>query len=141
MEDLILNLLPGGFRVSFQVGLSCFAMVAWAIWLTKNRMCMSRVFLKNPIDIIIFYSEMTTISGVKVRELMERLLEVGLMKVEFKPSEMKLSYVSSTRLGPESASFKTLDACNVNVKVFLAWVLLSGDAQGVELVLYGKPSQ
>jgi hypothetical protein len=52
MEDLILNLLPGGFRVSFQVGLSCFAMVAWAIWLTKNRMCMSRVFLKNPIDII-----------------------------------------------------------------------------------------
>jgi hypothetical protein len=93
---------------------------------------------------------MTTISGVKVRELMERLLEVGLMKVkEFKPSEIKLSYVSSTRLGPrwqrrkwhESASFKTLDACNVNVKVFLAWVLLSGDAQGVELVLYGKPSQ
>jgi hypothetical protein len=85
---------------------------------------------------------MMTISGVKVRELMERLLEVGLMKVkELKPSEMKLSYVSSTRLGPESASFKTLDACNVNVEVFLAWVLLSGDAQGVELVLYGKPSQ
>jgi hypothetical protein len=29
---------------------------------------------------------MTTISGVKVRELMERLLEVGLMKVkEVKP--------------------------------------------------------
>jgi hypothetical protein len=52
MDDLILNWLPRGFGVGYPVGLGCFARIAWAIWLTRNRMCMSRVFVHNPIDVI-----------------------------------------------------------------------------------------
>jgi hypothetical protein len=52
MEDLVLNWLPGGFKVSYQMMLTCFAGVACVIWLTRNKMCMSRIFLNNPIEII-----------------------------------------------------------------------------------------
>jgi hypothetical protein len=34
MDDLVANWLPGGFNVSYQTGLACFAGIAWVIWLT-----------------------------------------------------------------------------------------------------------
>jgi hypothetical protein len=52
MDDLTANWLTGGFNVSYQMGLACFAEVAWAIWLTRNKMCMSHIFPNNCIDAI-----------------------------------------------------------------------------------------
>jgi hypothetical protein len=39
MEDLLLNWIPRMFGVNFQTGLTCFAALAWAIWTTRNKMC------------------------------------------------------------------------------------------------------
>jgi hypothetical protein len=98
MDDLVLNWLPGGFKVSYQVGLACFAGVAWAIWLTRNKMCMSQIFLDNPIDIIhlclSFIQKWKVLARCSARSLMEGLLEARLRKVkEFKLSGIKLSDV------------------------------------------------
>jgi hypothetical protein len=98
MDDLDLNWLQEGFGVSFQVGLACFTGVAWAIWLTRNRMCMSSSFLNNPLDIIFlclsFVKRWRILAGREAKALMERFLEVRLMKAkEFKPSGVKLSDV------------------------------------------------
>jgi hypothetical protein len=44
--------LKGGFRVSQQLGLTCFAGFAWAMWITRNKMCMQKTFPGKPTDII-----------------------------------------------------------------------------------------
>jgi hypothetical protein len=84
MEDLVLNWLPGGFKVSYQTALTCFAGVAWAIWLTRNKMCMLRVFLNNPIEIIYlclsFVQKWQVLAGRTTRLLLEGFLEVRLKK-------------------------------------------------------------
>jgi hypothetical protein len=61
-------------------------------------MCMSRVFVHDPIDVISlclsFILKWRLLAGKKARELMERLLDVGYLKVkEFKTSKVKLSAV------------------------------------------------
>jgi hypothetical protein len=42
MQELITSWLPRRFRVSFQIGLACFAALAWAIWLARNNMCIRK---------------------------------------------------------------------------------------------------
>jgi hypothetical protein len=51
-KELTSEWLMGMFGVSYQIGLSCFEGLAWAIWKTHNDMCMRKVFLDKPIDII-----------------------------------------------------------------------------------------
>jgi hypothetical protein len=52
MRDLISSWLPRKFVVDFQTALACFAGFAWAIWCTRNRMCMQKKFLGKPIELI-----------------------------------------------------------------------------------------
>jgi hypothetical protein len=40
------------FIVSYQIGLSCFAGLAWAIWITRNRMCLQKKFPEKPTDVV-----------------------------------------------------------------------------------------
>jgi hypothetical protein len=39
LNDLTNNWLKGGFGVGHQLGLACFAGFAWAMWTTRNKMC------------------------------------------------------------------------------------------------------
>jgi hypothetical protein len=97
IDDLVLNWLLGGFKVSYQVGLDmlrggCMGNLA------RNKMCMSQIFLNNPIDIIhlclSFVQKWRVLARSVGRSLMGELLEAGLKKVkEFKPSGIKLSDV------------------------------------------------
>jgi hypothetical protein len=52
MEDLVAIWLPRKLGVNFQMGLSCFAALAWTIWTTRNKMSIQKVFPNKPIDII-----------------------------------------------------------------------------------------
>jgi hypothetical protein len=96
MDDLVLNWFEGGFGVSFQVGLTCLVGVAWAIWLTRNKMCMSRIFPDNPIDVIFlclsFAKKWRILTGREAKALMDWLLDARLLKAkEFRPCGFKLS--------------------------------------------------
>jgi hypothetical protein len=98
MDDLTANWLTGGFNVSYQMGLACFAGVAWAIWLTRNKMCMSHIFPNNCIDAIYtclsFMQKWRILAGESARCKMDGFLEVVLRKVqEFRPSKYMLSDV------------------------------------------------
>jgi hypothetical protein len=71
---------------------------------TRNKMCMSQIFLNNPIDIIhlclSFVQKWKVLARCSARLMMERLLEAGLKKVkEFKSLGIKLSDVEFYRLG------------------------------------------
>jgi hypothetical protein len=50
--ELISDWIPKRLGVSFELGLSCFAGFAWVLWLTRNKMCISKRFPDKPFDII-----------------------------------------------------------------------------------------
>jgi hypothetical protein len=52
MEDLLYEWLPRKFGVSFQVDLFCFAGLAWALWNTRNRICIRKDFPNKLLDIV-----------------------------------------------------------------------------------------
>jgi hypothetical protein len=52
MNQLISSWLPGKFGVSYQIGLSCFAGLAWVIWNTRNKICIKKSFPNKLIDMV-----------------------------------------------------------------------------------------
>jgi hypothetical protein len=52
MNDLITEWVPQGFGASYEISLTCFAGVAWAIWNAKNKMCFNKSFPNKPTDVI-----------------------------------------------------------------------------------------
>jgi hypothetical protein len=52
MKDLLADWLTGKFGVDYQTWLSCFAGVAWAIWTTRNKMCIQKKFPDKPLDTV-----------------------------------------------------------------------------------------
>jgi hypothetical protein len=52
MSELILDWLPRRFGMSFQMGLACFTWLGWAVWLTRNKICMQKTFPAKPIEVI-----------------------------------------------------------------------------------------
>jgi hypothetical protein len=80
-------------------------------------MCMSQIFLNNPIDIIhlclSFVQKWRVLARSVARSLMEELLEAGLKKVkEFKPSGNKFLMLNSFSLGV--LTIKTLSCLGVS---------------------------
>jgi hypothetical protein len=51
-NDPISNWLPDKFQVGYQLGLSCFAGLAWTIWTTRNKICIEKTFPDKPIDMV-----------------------------------------------------------------------------------------
>jgi hypothetical protein len=43
---------PGKFGVDYQMGLTCFAGVAWALWTNRNKMCISNSGPDTPMDVM-----------------------------------------------------------------------------------------
>jgi hypothetical protein len=52
MEELMGEWLPGKFRVDFQLCLTCFAGLAWAMWNNCNKMCINKCFPSAPMNLI-----------------------------------------------------------------------------------------
>jgi hypothetical protein len=52
MNELITEWLPQKFGVNYQIGLSCFAGLAWAMWNTRNKICIKHSIPERPIDTI-----------------------------------------------------------------------------------------
>jgi hypothetical protein len=52
MQELIRAWLLERFGISFQIGLACFATLAWAIWLARNNMCMRKKFPNKPCNVV-----------------------------------------------------------------------------------------
>jgi hypothetical protein len=82
--------LKGGFRVSQQLGLTCFAGFAWAMWITRNKMCMQKTFPAKPTDIIYiglsFIQKWRILAKPVAKSKMEEMMELVLCHVrEFEP--------------------------------------------------------
>jgi hypothetical protein len=75
ITELISVWLPNKFGVSFQTALSCFAGLAWAIWMTRNSMCMRNVFPANPTDVIHLGLSFVQKWKVLMKELQRRKVE------------------------------------------------------------------
>jgi type III secretory pathway component EscR len=52
MEDLLSNWIPRKFGVGVQLGLACFAALAWAVWITRNNICIQHVFPNNSLHTV-----------------------------------------------------------------------------------------
>jgi hypothetical protein len=52
LEDLMCNWISRKFGVGRQLGLACFASIAWAIWNVRNRMCIQHAFPNNSFDVV-----------------------------------------------------------------------------------------
>jgi hypothetical protein len=52
MEDLLASWFPRKFGVGVQTGLACFVSVAWAVWNTRNKICINHSFPNRPLDIV-----------------------------------------------------------------------------------------
>jgi hypothetical protein len=63
MKDLLSKWLPREFGVSYQLGLTCFTGLSWAIWTVRNKISMQKKFPNSPIDVI--YSSLSFIQKVK----------------------------------------------------------------------------
>jgi type III secretory pathway component EscR len=84
--------LTGGLKVSFQIGLTCFARFAWAIWLTRNKMCISQIFPNKPINIIhlgvSFVQSWKILARSLAKSRMEQMMErVTEFANSFRPSD------------------------------------------------------
>jgi hypothetical protein len=54
LNELLSIWFPTRFGVGYRTGLVCFARVAWAIWNTRNKFCIRRIFPNKPIDVVLF---------------------------------------------------------------------------------------
>jgi hypothetical protein len=52
MEDLMNNWIPRKFGVGIKLGLACFASVSWAVWHTRNKICIQHVCPNNSLDVV-----------------------------------------------------------------------------------------
>jgi hypothetical protein len=52
LEDMMCNWTPRIFRVGRQLGLACFASVAWVVWHIRNKFCIQHVFPNNYLDVV-----------------------------------------------------------------------------------------
>jgi hypothetical protein len=98
MNDLLSNWLPKGFGVSYQLGLACFAGLAWVIWTVWNKICMQKKIPNSSIDLI--YSGLSFIQKWKclMRSLEKTKLESMLAQVirrvrGFRPSDNDITDV------------------------------------------------
>jgi type III secretory pathway component EscR len=46
------NWISRKFGVGRQLGLACFASIAWAIWLIRNKICIQHIFPNNSLDVV-----------------------------------------------------------------------------------------
>jgi hypothetical protein len=98
MKDLLADWLTGKFGVDYQIGLSYFAGLAWAIWTTRNKMCIQKKLpnkLLGIVYLVLSYIQkwriiMRKLEKVKVEELMKTVLQ---FVKEFKPWGSALSDV------------------------------------------------
>jgi hypothetical protein len=52
MSELLSVWLPNKFGASYQIGLFCFAGLAWTLWTTRSKICMQKTFSGRPTGII-----------------------------------------------------------------------------------------
>jgi type III secretory pathway component EscR len=46
------NWISRKFGVGRQLGLACFASIAWATWLIRNKICIQHIFPNNSLDVV-----------------------------------------------------------------------------------------
>jgi hypothetical protein len=92
MEDLLMNWLHRKLGIDFQMGLTCFAALAWAIWNTRNKICIQKTFPNKPTDIIFLALSFIRQWKILMQELqiskMEKVIEAmqGFL-IRFRPWE------------------------------------------------------
>jgi hypothetical protein len=52
LNQLLVEWLPRKFRISYQLGLSCFAGLAWSLWIMRNKLCFQNALPERSLDII-----------------------------------------------------------------------------------------
>jgi hypothetical protein len=92
MSDLLFVWLPGKFGVCYQTSLFYFAWMAWALWTTRNKISIQRVFPNRPIDIIFLglscLQKWRILMTKGARDTVETLVEVLKQRaIAFKPLE------------------------------------------------------
>jgi hypothetical protein len=90
INDLTSIWLRRGFGVDYQAGLACFTGFCWAIWITRNKICIQKTFPSASTDVIYlgiaFIQEWKLLMKEVVRQKMEDLVGRVLIKLkEFKP--------------------------------------------------------
>jgi hypothetical protein len=82
----------GGVGVSHQLGLACFVGYAWAMWNTRNKMCIQKVFPSKPVDIIYcgmsFVQKWSLLMRKPEKEKVDALKSLLIRRIQdFKPLE------------------------------------------------------
>jgi hypothetical protein len=52
MRELLSKWLPSRFGASYQMGLTCFAGLAWPLWTTRNKTSIQKTFPENTLNVI-----------------------------------------------------------------------------------------
>jgi hypothetical protein len=96
MEDLLIW-LPEKFSVSYHIGLSCFAGIAWALWTTRNKFYIRKVFPEHPIDVVFlclpFIQKWRLLMRKIAIEKLETTQKVLRHTKDFKPLDSHPSHV------------------------------------------------
>jgi hypothetical protein len=123
MRELLSDWLPVKFGTSFQTGFTCFAGLAWALWTTRNKISIQKMFPEK--SIIVVYNALSYIQKWRVQmkpleknsamELTKRVMDNAKESV---PNSVNLSDVgvihdashSSIRSSPVAAMGKNYPA-------------------------------
>jgi hypothetical protein len=65
MRELLSDWLPVKFGTSFQTGFTCFAGLAWALWTTRNKITIQKMFPEK--SIIVVYNALSYIQKWRVQ--------------------------------------------------------------------------
>jgi hypothetical protein len=92
LADLLNNWLTGKFGVNYRTSLSCFAGLAWALWMTRNKICIQNFFPNKALDTVFlefsFRQKWTLLMGQLEKDKVTGMVKIMLKYAkEFKPLE------------------------------------------------------
>jgi type III secretory pathway component EscR len=98
VQDLMNYWIPRKFGVGKQLGMACFASVALAVLITRNKMCIERVFPNKSLDVVYLALSFMQKWRVLMQSSQKTLVESMIKKMQvkgrsFRPSNVELSDV------------------------------------------------
>jgi hypothetical protein len=81
MADLLSNWLAGRLGVNFQTGLIGFTPFTWVICITRNKLCIQRIFPNKPTDIIFLALSFVQQWKILMQELERSKMEAMVGKI------------------------------------------------------------